>query len=48
MLGKEVTKYIVLCRTSGEPSSPFSVPVAKVQATFRFLTLVALMSVSGL
>src|SRR5690606_41507827 len=38
MFGNEVTKYIVLLTTSRAPSSPFSVPVENVQATFRSLT----------
>ena len=42
MFGNGVWTYIMLPTTSGEPSWPRSTPVEKVQATWRFLTLEAL------
>src|SRR6188472_4504874 len=41
MLGNGVARYIVLPTTIGSPSWPRSTPVEKVHATFRFLTLSA-------
>src|SRR6185436_4941986 len=41
MFGNGVARYIVLPTTIGSPSWPRSTPVEKVHATFRFLTLSA-------
>src|SRR6185369_5108841 len=41
MFGYGVARYIVLPTTIGSPSWPRSTPVEKVHATFRFLTLSA-------